>query len=266
MCDKYDVPVMATELLQRRIWTRRNPKTRAVEQWVDNKWQSKDEINAAKKRKNNNSHADDAGDDDGDGTDSLMLTPVEAQIWLLLVNMLCEPTFRERYEVTQQRKDALAGLRKYFHEVLLDQIPVLSELHRAIEEMQLLANGQFAQSQSQLHRRAFVVEEVSQVRESLLRQDFSQLAQQVSSWIFTQDDDKQVMELLSDLYGSSAFEEATMEPTCAKCGKAASNRCSRCKNEWYCSRECQVADWKRHKILCDAALLQRPQQQQVSEV
>ena len=27
-------------------------------------------------------------------------------------------------------------------------------------------------------------------------------------------------------------------------------RCSRCKGAFYCSRECQVADWKRHKPIC----------------
>ena len=29
--------------------------------------------------------------------------------------------------------------------------------------------------------------------------------------------------------------------------------CSRCRNATYCSRECQVADWLRHKSECDAA-------------
>lgn len=29
------------------------------------------------------------------------------------------------------------------------------------------------------------------------------------------------------------------------------NRCSRCSQAFYCSRECQVADWPRHKTICD---------------
>lgn len=33
---------------------------------------------------------------------------------------------------------------------------------------------------------------------------------------------------------------------CAKPGKA----CSVCKNSFYCSRECQKADWKTHRMLC----------------
>eukprot|EP01112_Ceratiomyxa_fruticulosa_P000837 TRINITY_DN10774_c0_g1_i1.p1 TRINITY_DN10774_c0_g1~~TRINITY_DN10774_c0_g1_i1.p1 ORF type:complete len:164 (-),score=44.56 TRINITY_DN10774_c0_g1_i1:17-481(-) len=38
---------------------------------------------------------------------------------------------------------------------------------------------------------------------------------------------------------------------CAWCGKPAPKKCSRCKNEWYCERECQVKAWPRHKNVCD---------------
>lgn len=44
------------------------------------------------------------------------------------------------------------------------------------------------------------------------------------------------------------------ENECRKCGKAADTRCSRCSaNEidvWYCTRECQAADYKAHKQVC----------------
>ena len=38
-----------------------------------------------------------------------------------------------------------------------------------------------------------------------------------------------------------------------KCKKVELNRgeyktCSKCRSVWYCSRECQAADWKRHKV------------------
>ncbi|TNJ26580.1 MYND finger domain-containing protein [Giardia muris] len=40
-------------------------------------------------------------------------------------------------------------------------------------------------------------------------------------------------------------------PVCAVCNRVAQNRCSRCKEAWYCSRKCQVTDWKRgHKEAC----------------
>mmetsp|Transcript_17429 Transcript_17429/g.26225 ORF Transcript_17429/g.26225 Transcript_17429/m.26225 type:complete len:555 (-) Transcript_17429:64-1728(-) len=47
---------------------------------------------------------------------------------------------------------------------------------------------------------------------------------------------------------------------CRKCNKMEHSpefqrslqKCSRCKSAWYCSRECQVGDWKAHKPFCRA--------------
>ena len=40
---------------------------------------------------------------------------------------------------------------------------------------------------------------------------------------------------------------------CAKCGaENAPNVCSRCEKRNYCSRKCQVADWKQHKRSCSS--------------
>ena len=48
-------------------------------------------------------------------------------------------------------------------------------------------------------------------------------------------------------------EEA--EKTCEKCGTMASEceklmKCSQCLSAWYCSKKCQIADWKLHKKVC----------------
>ena len=40
---------------------------------------------------------------------------------------------------------------------------------------------------------------------------------------------------------------------CVQCSAfGCPNRCSRCKQVWYCSRECQKAHWKVHKPDCRA--------------
>ncbi|XP_077040766.1 zinc finger MYND domain-containing protein 10 isoform X2 [Agelaius phoeniceus] len=41
------------------------------------------------------------------------------------------------------------------------------------------------------------------------------------------------------------------KPRCRVCGAEAAKRCSRCRNEWYCSRACQVQHWPKHKPACD---------------
>ena len=63
-------------------------------------------------------------------------------------------------------------------------------------------------------------------------------------------DPKSEMQSLLKLYGSDVFEQFMDDPKCAECGDPASQRCSKCKNEWYCTRECQLKRWKQHKQMC----------------
>lgn len=39
---------------------------------------------------------------------------------------------------------------------------------------------------------------------------------------------------LAKVYDFEDFESLLEDPKCAKCGDTAANRCSGCKNEWYC--------------------------------
>lgn len=45
-------------------------------------------------------------------------------------------------------------------------------------------------------------------------------------------------------------------PMCIKCCKPSTKQCSKCRRVWYCSRECQVTDWKTHKESCKSLLSQ----------
>merc|ERR1711964_62417 len=60
---------------------------------------------------------------------------------------------------------------------------------------------------------------------------------------------KKEMELFSDVWDIDKLEQFET-PKCSNCGDLAQNRCSKCKSEWYCGRECQVAHWKKHKDMC----------------
>jgi tetratricopeptide (TPR) repeat protein len=66
---------------------------------------------------------------------------------------------------------------------------------------------------------------------------------------------------MSDILESSSSSSLTMtdlaellkEIECDSCQKVnPSKRCSRCRGAYYCSNECQKADWNKHKLVCQS--------------
>tara|TARA_B110000285_G_C14758355_1_gene438441 strand:+ start:49 stop:225 length:177 start_codon:yes stop_codon:yes gene_type:complete len=49
-----------------------------------------------------------------------------------------------KYEITTFRKSNLLRLRKYLNEQLLDQLPMLSGMLRALEEMSMMGDNNIA--------------------------------------------------------------------------------------------------------------------------
>merc|ERR1719229_1372388 len=48
-------------------------------------------------------------------------------------------------------------------------------------------------------------------------------------------------------------------PLCAYCGKGGDlSRCSSCRQAYYCNRECQVAHWEVHCVICQPGPPQPP--------
>ena len=59
------------------------------------------------------------------------------------------------------------------------------------------------------------------------------------------------MTIVSEVYNIDNLDYFMDDPKCGNCGLDATNRCSQCKSEWYCSKECQVIRWKNgHKEYC----------------
>nr|XP_012626840.1 zinc finger MYND domain-containing protein 10 isoform X2 [Microcebus murinus] len=55
----------------------------------------------------------------------------------------------------------------------------------------------------------------------------------------------------AETYRLDVLEAVAPErPRCAHCNAEASKRCSRCQNEWYCCRDCQVKHWEKHGKAC----------------
>merc|ERR1711871_1218142 len=86
---------------------------------------------------------------------------------------------------------------------------------------------------------------------------WEEVSQDQASRIFVKET-KEELERLKDMIQIPRLPE----PDCVVCGKESQIRCSKCKEEFYCSRECQVAHWGKHKkmckLLCDAARTKVP--------
>lgn len=70
--------------------------------------------------------------------DLMVLTKLEAQPWIALFHLTACQVCRESYGLDEFRKAQLMRLRKYIHEALMDQLPVLQEVARYLDELSIL--------------------------------------------------------------------------------------------------------------------------------
>ena len=86
-----------------------------------------------------------------------------------------------------------------------------------------------------------------EIRVKILRnRNFDEIAKYQLENFFNAEanDPQEELKSLFKLYGSDVYEQFMGDPKCAECGEVATQRCSKCKQEWYCSRECQLKKWK----------------------
>mmetsp|Transcript_292 Transcript_292/g.448 ORF Transcript_292/g.448 Transcript_292/m.448 type:complete len:110 (-) Transcript_292:413-742(-) len=88
-----------------------------------------------------------------------------------------------KYEMTSFRKNNLLRLRKFMNEVLLDQLPMLADMLRGLEEMSIRGDPGAVSTSN-----AFVVETLPEIRTRLLaNRNWRELAQQQAQTFFAKD-------------------------------------------------------------------------------
>ena len=176
---------------------------------------------------------------------------LEAQILITVYNLVMNQDNNKKYEITEYRQNQLLRLRKYFTEDLYDQIPQMMNLYRSLENMSLMTYS------NTLTVNPFIVEmvpilsgnkifklsseEINKIGNIVIKNNFENL---------TREKLMKELEPVNEIYNLDNFEYFMQDPICAQCGKLANSRCSRCKSEWYCSKECQIKRWKEHKNIC----------------
>ncbi|KAK7201023.1 hypothetical protein NESM_000162000 [Novymonas esmeraldas] len=109
---KNDIPVGLAEVLLLRPWLRRGAD-------VAQKYQNGSFVAAP-------------------GNEVQRVCVPEAHAWFCLHKLLCDPECRRQYPYTQHKKASLLRLRSCLNEVVLDQLPALHDVQRALEELSFM--------------------------------------------------------------------------------------------------------------------------------
>lgn len=72
------------------------------------------------------------------GDDVLRVCVPEAHTWFCMHKLLCDPECRRRYAYTQHKKESILRVRRFLNDTLVDQIPALESVQRALEELSFL--------------------------------------------------------------------------------------------------------------------------------
>ncbi|XP_001378645.2 zinc finger MYND domain-containing protein 10 isoform X2 [Monodelphis domestica] len=177
------------------------------------------------------------------------LTKVDGQVWIALYNLLLSPECQPKYNFTGFNKNQLLKLRGRLNDVLLDQIPNLIELHRFLSQLAL--------TEPHPPKKDLVMEQIPEIWSRLERKNggkWHAIAKYQLKHIFSpsEQDLRLQARRWAETYKLDVIEALNPEkPKCASCNAEASKRCSRCQNEWYCKRECQVKHWQKHRKYCD---------------
>ncbi|XP_061931922.1 zinc finger MYND domain-containing protein 10 isoform X2 [Apis cerana] len=218
----HDVPYLLVELIEKHPWTKKN--TEGENMTYNGGWR-KTKLNEEEK-----------------------ISKIEGQIWLGLRELLLNPKSASYYEITEHRFFKLLKLQKYLHECVVDQISPLMDLKRWLNYLNVSSPNTNAS-------RAVNVELIPQIRSSIMEKyhkKWKKLAKNQSKFIYTTDADyiKNAAQILSDAYDLDKLDCIDIKE-CFLCHEEAKKRCSKCKEAWYCGRECQIKDWIKHKNICD---------------
>ncbi|KAG5191579.1 hypothetical protein JKP88DRAFT_271291 [Tribonema minus] len=190
LLDTHDVLLGIVPLIENPPWTRRLDSGK-WQKFIDFKWQ------------------------DVKPADLLKLTRLEAQVWLALFHLVTQPECRRRYHINAFRKAALLRARRYVNDVLLDQLPVLADVQRFMDE---LAIADVPEPSQDPVSAGLLMEQVPQVRETIVRgRDWAAVAAQQIDDVFGRVEDATDPDLrrIGQLYQDDALE-SILDPAAAQ--------------------------------------------------
>ncbi|XP_050688240.1 zinc finger MYND domain-containing protein 10-like isoform X3 [Eriocheir sinensis] len=184
------------------------------------------------------------------------LSRTECQMWATLQTLLFDADCITMYEINSARKNVLLKLSGRLNEAALAQIPSLEHLARWLAALPL--------TQPQQPHPPPLITTLPQLSDGVAGAwdgRWKELSQRLAPRFLAPTPTclQALASSMAAAWDLDALEELLPDtPSCASCGSPAGQRCSRCHNEWYCRRKCQVEDWPKHKQLCDLLVKNNP--------
>ncbi|NXB77725.1 ZMY10 protein, partial [Donacobius atricapilla] len=181
--------------------------------------------------------------------DQVKMTKLDGQVWLALLNVLLSPECQRKYHFNDFNKSQLLKLRAFLTDVLIDQLPNLVEMQRFLSYL--------AVTEPAPPKKNLILEQVPVMWDRILKKNVGKweaIAKHQVKHAFspTEEELKLQARRWAQTYSLDMMEAlAADKPRCRVCGVEAAKRCSRCRNEWYCTRACQVQHWQKHKPACN---------------
>lgn len=185
LLDTHDVVVAIVPLIEYPPWTYRTPEGK-WKKYIDNKWQTVE------------------------AEDLLKITKTEGQVWITLYWLMCDGEARKRYHFNTFRKEQVLRVRKYLNDVMLDQLPILADVQRYMDELTIMNAPEPTVGAGS----ALLMQSVPMYRESLSkRTDWNSVATKQFREIFAKTPDKDDADIkrLSEIYEMDGIEEVLGE-------------------------------------------------------
>eukprot|EP01006_Ploeotia_vitrea_P027976 TRINITY_DN60739_c0_g1_i1.p1 TRINITY_DN60739_c0_g1~~TRINITY_DN60739_c0_g1_i1.p1 ORF type:complete len:415 (-),score=44.90 TRINITY_DN60739_c0_g1_i1:21-1238(-) len=145
--------------------------------------------------------------------DSQILTEIEGQIWTCLYVLLCDQDCRKKYKYDTHRKEEICKLRRYLNDTIIDQIPQLTSVARAIEELAM--NVEPAATTEEAFRQSLMIEPQPELLFSISHgKDWKAIASEQESRLCSDEarrEDLQRMVKLLDAFDFGEIDGAEVE-------------------------------------------------------
>ncbi|NWW96810.1 ZMY10 protein, partial [Rhynochetos jubatus] len=166
--------------------------------------------------------------------DQVKMTKLDGQVWLALLNLLLSPQCQRKYHFDGFNKSQLLKLRTFLTDVLIDQLPNLMELQRFLSHL--------AVTEPAPPKKDLVLEQVPIIWDYVLKKNagkWEAIAKHQVKHVFSPSEEELKLQARrwAQTYSMDMMEAlAPGKRRCRVCGAEAAKRCSRCRNEWYCTR------------------------------